>query len=177
MSYELSGWFKLSHVSPMSFDLSWTIVALLTCVAHGLWTSHENISLLVCVAHELLTFCAILVHNHMSRPWAMNFLGILYFLVLVTWVANELITSSCGVSSSHMCRPCALNFLVRFLIQIACVAHRPWAFSWDFVFKSHAEPMRNELSCEILILSTSLICSPWAMNFHFRFLFFLHADV
>ena len=62
-------------------------------------------------------------------------------------------------SSNCMCRPQAVTFL---------------AF---FFFKSHAESMSNKLSCEILVLSLSSICSSSAMIFHLMFLFYLHANV
>ena len=58
-----------------------------------------------------------------------------------------------------MCRPQAVTFLARFF------------------FKSHAESMSNKLSCEILVLSLSRICSSSAMIFHLMFLFYLHANV
>ena len=46
-----------------------------------------------------------------------------------------------------------------------------------FFFISHAESMSNKLSCEILVLSLSRICSSSAMIFHLMFLFYLHANV
>ena len=91
--------------------------------------SCQILVLIACIAHELWTFL-----------WEFSsFPRITYEWRTFLW----------DFSSDHMRRPCAIyEICCEILFQIACVNF----LAIFFFFKSHAEPMSNELSCKILFL-------------------------